>query len=119
MIRITFPRAKDTIFWVKILKFFDINLDPGWKNSDPGRKKFEFCRNLGFSGNPFLVILRPLIIAVLWIAVTFDADPDPDPNPNVKLAGKSKFLCFWISTTLDLRFFPIVTQSKERVERLI
>jgi hypothetical protein len=23
-----------TIFWVKILKFFDA--DPGWKNSDPG-----------------------------------------------------------------------------------
>ncbi len=23
-----------TIFWVKILKFFDV--DPGWKNSDPG-----------------------------------------------------------------------------------
>jgi hypothetical protein len=24
----------ETIFWVKILKFFDA--DPGWKNSDPG-----------------------------------------------------------------------------------
>jgi hypothetical protein len=24
----------ETIFWVKILKFF--NADPGWKNSDPG-----------------------------------------------------------------------------------
>jgi hypothetical protein len=23
-----------TIFWVKILKFFDV--DPGWKNLDPG-----------------------------------------------------------------------------------
>jgi hypothetical protein len=36
----------ETIFWVKILKFFDAdpgsvirdgkNTDPGWKNSDPG-----------------------------------------------------------------------------------
>jgi hypothetical protein len=26
------------IFWVKILKFTDV--DPGWKNSDPGWKKF-------------------------------------------------------------------------------
>jgi hypothetical protein len=24
----------ETIFWVKILEFFDAN--PGWKNSDPG-----------------------------------------------------------------------------------
>jgi hypothetical protein len=23
-----------TIFWVKILEFFDV--DPGWENSDPG-----------------------------------------------------------------------------------
>jgi hypothetical protein len=28
----------ETIFWVKILKFFDT--DPGWKNLDPGWKKF-------------------------------------------------------------------------------
>jgi hypothetical protein len=28
----------ETILWVKILKFFDMdaNPDPGWKNSDPG-----------------------------------------------------------------------------------
>jgi hypothetical protein len=40
----------ETIFWVKILKFFDADpgsgmktnrtWDPGWKNSDPGWKKF-------------------------------------------------------------------------------
>jgi hypothetical protein len=38
----------ETIFWVKILKFFDadasgpgnlLTLNPGWKNSDPGSGK--------------------------------------------------------------------------------
>jgi hypothetical protein len=28
------PYSLETIFWVKILKFFDE--DPGWKKSDPG-----------------------------------------------------------------------------------
>jgi hypothetical protein len=40
--------SSETIFWVKILKFFEArirdpgwkNSDPGWKNSDPGWKKF-------------------------------------------------------------------------------
>jgi hypothetical protein len=34
-----FPRAYQEFFWVKILKFFDV--DPGWKNSDP-----PGCKNL-------------------------------------------------------------------------
>jgi hypothetical protein len=32
-----FSWSLETIFWVKIPKFFDA--DPGWKNSDPGWKK--------------------------------------------------------------------------------
>jgi hypothetical protein len=28
-----FSESLETLFWVKILKFFDA--DPGWKNSDP------------------------------------------------------------------------------------
>jgi hypothetical protein len=37
----------ETIFWVKILKFFDadpgifLTLNPGWKNSDPGWKNSD------------------------------------------------------------------------------
>jgi hypothetical protein len=32
----------ETIFWVKLRKFFDADLDPEWKNSGPGWKKFGF-----------------------------------------------------------------------------
>jgi hypothetical protein len=31
-------KSFETIFWVKILQFFDA--DPGWKDWDPGWKKF-------------------------------------------------------------------------------
>ncbi len=41
-----FSESLEIVFWVKILKFFDadpdpgsvifLTLDPGWKNSDPG-----------------------------------------------------------------------------------
>jgi hypothetical protein len=33
-----FSESLETVFWVKILKFFhaDLDLDPGWKNLDQG-----------------------------------------------------------------------------------
>jgi hypothetical protein len=44
-----FPDGLETVLRVKILKFFNVvqdsgsgiflTLDPGWKNSDPGKKK--------------------------------------------------------------------------------
>jgi hypothetical protein len=34
-----FRELKKQLFLVKILKFFDVVRDPGWKNSDPGWKK--------------------------------------------------------------------------------
>jgi hypothetical protein len=37
----------ETIFWVKILKFFYADLDPGiFLSLDPGRKNFGFGTNI-------------------------------------------------------------------------
>jgi hypothetical protein len=41
-------KSMETIFGLKILKFFDADPDPGWKNSDPGSgKKTESATLLG------------------------------------------------------------------------
>ena len=58
--------SSETIFWVKILKFFDadpgsgilMTLDPGWKNSDPGSTTHDFRIRICISPLPWFVTSR-------------------------------------------------------------
>jgi hypothetical protein len=59
-------QSLETVFWVKILKFFDA--DPGWKNSDLGWKKSGSEIRDKHPGSPTLEILKYIFLPFSLLA---------------------------------------------------